>query len=261
LSITELLDRTFSIYRNHWLAFVGIAAIPNALVLAVNLVMISGATVSGSIALALVSSLIMFVIYFVASMMTQGATMIAVSQVQLGQPTSISEAFGGIRARVGELIILSLNVGIRVMFGLILLLVPGVYLALRYSLAMPVSVLEQKGISASIERSGDLTRGHLGRILLIYVLLLALFYAGTMAWQLPLALVAGVSSVRGVTSPFWVQCVSVLGGFVISSCIGPLLTIALALVYYDERVRKEGFDLEHMLEQLNTAQITPPPVA
>jgi hypothetical protein len=93
---------------------------------------------------------------------------------------------------------------------------------------------------------------------LIYALLLALLYAGTMAWQIPLALAAGVSAVRGGTAPFWVQGVSLLGSFVISSLIGPLLTIALALVYYDERVRKEGFDLEHMLEQLGPARITPP---
>jgi hypothetical protein len=32
--------------------------------------------------------------------------------------------------------------------------------------------------------------------------------------------------------------------------VTPLLTIALTLLYYDERVRKEGFDLELMMSNL-----------
>ena len=34
-------------------------------------------------------------------------------------------------------------------------------------------------------------------------------------------------------------------------------TIALALVYYDERVRKEAFDLTHMMQQLEQAGASP----
>jgi hypothetical protein len=36
------------------------------------------------------------------------------------------------------------------------------------------------------------------------------------------------------------------------------MTVALTLVYYDERVRKEAFDLEHMMRQLDTVvHLTP----
>ncbi len=34
---------------------------------------------------------------------------------------------------------------------------------------------------------------------------------------------------------------------------GPLLVIALALLYYDTRVRKEGFDLQLMMDSLDEA--------
>src|SRR2546425_4825838 len=41
LSIGELLDRTFSLYRRNFLLFVGIAAIPHLLVLAVKLAQVA----------------------------------------------------------------------------------------------------------------------------------------------------------------------------------------------------------------------------
>jgi hypothetical protein len=34
------------------------------------------------------------------------------------------------------------------------------------------------------------------------------------------------------------------------------MTIALSLVYYDERVRKEAFDLEHMMQQMDRTAAT-----
>jgi len=43
---------------------------------------------------------------------------------------------------------------------------------------------------------------------------------------------------------------SALGNFASTSLVGPLLTIALTLIYYDERVRKEGFDLQLMMSTL-----------
>jgi hypothetical protein len=41
-----------------------------------------------------------------------------------------------------------------------------------------------------------------------------------------------------------------VAGFVVGVLTGPLATIGLALVYYDERVRKEAFDLQLMMSSL-----------
>jgi hypothetical protein len=43
-----------------------------------------------------------------------------------------------------------------------------------------------------------------------------------------------------------------LAGFIVGSITGPLATIGLSLLYYDERVRKEAFDLQLMLSSLDT---------
>jgi len=47
------------------------------------------------------------------------------------------------------------------------------------------------------------------------------------------------------------------------SIVGPLLTIAMTLFYYDQRVRREGFDLELMMAALQPGATLPdtPPAA
>jgi hypothetical protein len=40
------------------------------------------------------------------------------------------------------------------------------------------------------------------------------------------------------------------GGFIAGTLAAPIATIALALVYYDQRVRKEAFDLQLMMEAI-----------
>jgi hypothetical protein len=59
---------------------------------------------------------------------------------------------------------------------------------------------------------------------------------------------------RGLARPIRISnlalAISATGNFFSSSLVGPLLTIALTLVYYDERVRKEGFDLQLMMSIL-----------
>jgi hypothetical protein len=54
-----------------------------------------------------------------------------------------------------------------------------------------------------------------------------------------------------------------LAGFIVGVLTGPLATIGIALVYYDERVRKEAFDLQLMMSSLDTPSPdfpTPAPV-
>ncbi|HEX3587854.1 MAG TPA: hypothetical protein VH024_17775, partial [Candidatus Angelobacter sp.] len=51
-----------------------------------------------------------------------------------------------------------------------------------------------------------------------------------------------------------------LGGFIAGVVAGPIATTAIALIYYDQRVRKEAFDLQHMMEAMGQ-QAQPPPQA
>jgi len=178
-----------------------------------------------------------------------------VSQLLLDRDIHIAEAFASIRSRIGELIVLSLNVGVRVALGALLLIVPGILLMLRYALAVPVAVLEERGINDSLSRSGALTQGHRGRIFVIYILLFVLLLIGGTLWPVLVGLAAAASSglKAGQPPPAWMPVVLQFGSFVTQSLLGPIMGIAITLVYYDERVRKEAFDLEHMMRQIDAA--------
>jgi hypothetical protein len=55
--------------------------------------------------------------------------------------------------------------------------------------------------------------------------------------------------------------VKYLGDFVASTLAYPIATIAVSLIYYDQRVRKEAFDLQFMMEAMGQAAPPPPPAA
>jgi hypothetical protein len=251
LSVSELLDRTFTFYRNHFVLFLGIAALPNLLPLVLSLALIVARPSSLNFVFLIVSTILTGFMYFVMAALSQGATIIAVSRIQLDQPASIGESFSAIRHRLGGLVLLSLNVGIRVGLGCLLLLVPGIILGLMYALAVPVFVLEERGGSASLSRSSQLTKGHRGRIFLIYFLLIVLAVIISLVWQAPMTTAWVLGGIRSPESVVWYQVASQFAGLLTRSLVGPVMTIALALMYYDERVRKEAFDLEHMMRQID----------
>src|SRR5207247_9362817 len=105
--------------------------------------------------------------------------------------------------------------------------------------------------------------GDRGRIFVIYILLVTLLIAGSVIWQVPTMLITRVISGARTPQqmPMWAQAVTAFGSFVTQSILGPITTIAITLVYYDERVRKEGFDLEHMMQALDGAGLPSSSVA
>jgi hypothetical protein len=49
-----------------------------------------------------------------------------------------------------------------------------------------------------------------------------------------------------------------VASFAAGTLAGPIVTIAIALLYYDERVRKEAFDLQLMMEGMGQANTSAP---
>jgi hypothetical protein len=143
--------------------------------------------------------------------------------------------------------------GLVIVFGLILLVVPGIILGLMWALTVPVAAIENTGLLDSLNRSAELTKGGRGRVFVIYLLFALLFYAVIMAWMLPVMMVIGLAarSHQAVGIPLWTQIAFPVGSFFSQCLAGPLMTIGLSLLYYDQRVRKEAFDLQHMMATLD----------
>jgi hypothetical protein len=250
LSTSELLDRTFHLYRNHFLLFVGITAIPQLVVLLLHLAG-AGMAVSGQ-AVGLGATLIFIgLASFVAIEISHAATVMAVSDLHLDRPTSIGSAYNAAKGSMLRVIGITLAVGIAAGIGFIFLIIPGIYLLLMWSLAIPATVLEGGGLGPSTNRSQALTKGSRGRIFVIYLLLAILALVVSYIIELPLLMVAGIGA-RGNPSGTlaMMQVMQGVGTFLSTSLVGPLATIALTLIYYDQRVRKEGFDLHLMMATL-----------
>ena len=124
-------------------------------------------------------------------------------------------------------------------------LVYGLIAYIRNSLAIPAAVIEDLPVRRAIRRSKQLIAGHKGRIFLLLLLLFALYFVAG-ALQMPFALLLLRSrSAEHIIEQF----ISLFVAFLCSSLIGPVASIALCLFYFDERVRKEAFDIEFLMDK------------
>jgi hypothetical protein len=258
LSLGELLDRSFFLYRKNFFLFAGIVALPNLVLLAFQLTGVglqSYKVMTGPL-LTIPWLLAVWAVSLGVTASSQGATVIAVSQLHLGHSTSIAESFAGIKGRIFYLALIMIGYWIGIGIGLVLLIIPGIILALMWALTIPVAVIEDKGLGDSVSRSAELTKGHRGRVFVIGLLFIVLWYATYMVWEIPILAAIGFMA-RGhrLTSiPMWTQIAFPVGSFLSQCMVGPLMTIGFSLLYYDERVRKEAFDLQHMMSSLDNAQ-------
>lgn len=169
------------------------------------------------------------------------------------------------------LITQSTGIGARVALGFVIFLVAVaaigviIWLSLSYAMGMAACVVEKKTAWESLTRSSNLSKGTRGRILVLYLLIMVLSMAVSMLGYIFAMIAGAVGAVVGTGSTS-MAVAGVVGGilYVIVSLGGqvalqPLPWIALVLFYYDQRVRKEGFDIELMMEQAGMTQSPPAP--
>lgn len=291
LSIGELFDRAFVLYRRHFWLFVGITAVPGVFALVLTLIntglqnpALQGmdpesaefeAAVLGMLGV-IAGMMVVLVIYFVVYMVALGATTFAVSEVYLGRTASIAQVYGRMRGRIGALLWLLCLVGFR-LFGLWILamVVLGmgtaihpvvgavvglgavvaaglvtVFMMLRWGVSVPALVLEGLTARQAIVRSIELTRGRRGRVFLLALCATMVTYGALALFQAPfvgLAMYVGVETWTGLA----LNATGGVLGTIATTITSPFLIIGLALIYYDARIREEGFDLEVMLAALD----------
>ncbi|MGB2623092.1 MAG: hypothetical protein WA857_05795 [Candidatus Acidiferrum sp.] len=277
LSLGEILDRTFSLYRKNFLLFVGITAIPQVLVLAMNMAQTSVmrfptarrpvpveqfqvSSVGGLAAFGLAWVLIGLIVYMVAYLFAQGGTVFAVSELYLGHKITIGAALGRMRGQLLSLFGVILLNGLAIMGATLLLIIPGVYVACRLIACVPAALLEDLGPRSSLERSFSLTKDFAGRAFVIFFLYFVLAYAATMLFSFPFLVGVGLSVRNPEAMRMWVE-LSHVGQFIAGVLVGPFLTIATAVFYYDLRVRKEAFDLQLMMNPTGPISTGTPGVA
>jgi len=172
-------------------------------------------------------------------------------------------AFFGIQqmgARAGASAQPEVNPQAAIIMGLVsivflLLLIPvGVYtilMSIRYSLAIPASVVENMKARVAIRRSIELAKGSWGRIFLLMLLVFIIKMVLVGVTQF-FVFVAAFKHPGQMLGP-GLQTLSQVMGFFTNSFLGPIWGAGITLFYYDQRVRKEGFDIEWMMQAAGLA--------
>ncbi len=270
LSLGELLDRTFFLYRRNFLLFAGIAAIPYALFFVINLaaaLMPTFARLSPStgmaprqLAVAAVSggliALVAGIAGAIAFLFSVGATVFAVSEIYAGRRTTIRESLRRVRGHAGTIFGVLVLSGLVVVAGFIALIFPGIYLMCRICVATPAALLEDLGPADSIRRSFALTRNFAGRAFMIYLLYFAMAWGVIAVFQFPFMIMVAVTAKQAQLQVLWRVLLQV-GNFLGSVLVAPVSTIGFSLFYYDLRVRKEAFDLQMMMQAIGGAPVPP----
>ena len=258
---TEIVDGTFRLYREHFVSFLTLSTLVYLPIIALMIPLVgvmNGTTEDPATmgltfgALALVSILWYPVMW--------GALMLSASEHYLGRQIETGEAvrraFGKFGALLGSWVVKWLIVTI----GFFLLIVPGFYFIARY-FAIPATVLfEDRGVGDSLGRSSQLSIGLKGRILGTLVLSWMILFGIVFAISMVTGIIMGVVMVRSGgdamtgTSALLVQLPGIF-----SYILGlPIIVIAETLLYYDARIRQEGFDIELMTSRLGSTPTEAP---
>ncbi|HEY4838264.1 MAG TPA: hypothetical protein VIH72_06645 [Candidatus Acidoferrales bacterium] len=267
LTLSEILDRMFSIYRKNFLMLVGIAGLPYAaatvaigfVVGLAALVTFGGAPDAERIGVGAVGGIFLIVIivvvfiFIVAIILASLGTYAAVWDIQVGRTTGIKRAYRVAWGHVGAAILAGILAGLAMMAGFVLLIIPGIIVYLALSLIYPVIIAEDSGGAESLGRSWELTKGYRWKIFVAGLVTIAVSTAISFGIRIPILVIGSMSMADG-NMPVWFVIINALASVIGSVIPAPLLAIASCLIYYDARVRKEGFDLQRMLDQL------PPPV-
>ena len=144
----------------------------------------------------------------------------------------------------GAVIVLLVVLG---MLGILVLLVG------RLAIATPALVLEDLSAGQAIARSASLSKGHRTRVILIYLLMTVIAYVAALVFQGPFFTIGFILRENG-QPPLWTQLLGTISGGIGGVLTGPLSRIALTLLYYDVRVRKEAFDLHLLMGNLEPAR-------
>lgn len=232
-----------------------------------------------------------YFLYAIIYPIVTGAFTYAISQRYLGESTTTLQSYRFVMQRffvvvftlllatiiifipyLGACVIIGITAGvfgamrggesaaIVAIFG-VLLVIPAllatVAIAIRLIFVPTVTMVEGRKYSDALKRSWQLTSGHFWRVLGIVLLLWILVAMVSAALTSPLQIAMSMTSKPGVMSPFAIPAAAL--NSLVSSAVMPIMFIVTVLLYFDVRIRKEGFDLQMLARDMAIASGQPVP--
>ncbi len=274
LGVGETLDTAIKLYRNNAVALwtiVAIIIVPLEIIEVIvrrlalpSDVFVSGGTLytfttngssgtSGTVALLLVALL-----GLLGQLVSTGAAFKLILDSYLGRTPDWRQSFAFARHRLGSLVWLAILSTVLIAIGFVLIIIPGIWLIVASSVAVPALMLEGVTGFKALKRSMSLvdTRwwATFGRLLVAFLLYGVLTFV---IQELVRALTKGLD-VTNVT--LWVAIDGVLRAAVII-LMTPFIVAVLTTIYIDLRVRKEALDIELLASRFGEPGSTVPPQA
>ena len=263
-SVTEIVDAAFQLYRRDALEYVLVTAIAYAPWVVAQLILMRGFLASGARSLSApgTMSLVLAVIGIFAYALMSAVLSRFSSDVYLDRPTGLGAVVRAVLPLVPRLIGATVLFGLVLMlgfipvivggaitnlplifFGMLLSLVWAFYALARFFAVFQTIVLEDRGAIAAFSRSSVLSQNRKMHILLTLFLVLVIFIMLSFAVSLVAQLFGTIAG-------------SVVLQALYTIVAYPLIGITQMILYYDTRIRAEGFDIEVMTGALGAPTTT-----
>ena len=241
----RVITRTFEVLGRNFVAFALLAlllgGLPNLLVGLVqmrfvdNQAMFQPEMIGGTIVGALVMLAAAFVLQ--ASIVHATVTDLNGRRVVLGDSLKV-----GLRDCL-PLFGLAILMGLGIMLGALLLIIPGLILTVVWSVAVPAKVVEKLGVLQAMQRSRDLTRGHRWPIFGLFVLYaianwilsVLIVFASVPFTPLAPASAGAITAIGSATS-----IVHIVASAIVATISTLISTTGGAALYFELRGSREG---------------------
>ena len=227
--LTDLIAETVRLYRVYFWLFFPIALVPQI----PSLIGLTTLSPAQEVALAFV--------VFVLTVIAQGAVVHSVAEIYAGHPVSVQASYRraiGLSAPLvaGQFLLLAASVGLVV----IIVGIPvAFFILVLFGFFPQATIVERRAFGPAFGRSARLVQGSWWRIFGIGVVYVLVYAA-------PVVVLAVLTSTLFLDS----STATTLGLVLVGALGMPWILIGTTLLYFDLRVRKEGFTLETLAEEI-----------
>lgn len=162
-------------------------------------------------------------------------------QVMRGRAIAIWDVVRQVLSRVWAIVAVAFLLGIALLLGLMLFILPAIVMAVRWVVALPACIVEGLGPFDSFRRSAELTEGHRWKIFGLLVVALLLFIGARLLVGIPSDWIVNLMP-EGLARTVVDNIISSVAVAIYTA----YFNIALVMVYRDLRIAKDGVDTEQI---------------
>jgi hypothetical protein len=248
--IGEILSTALQLYRRYWRTLMAIAAV---VVVPLTLVQYGighwvrshGQQMDGQVAVStsfwavasasLLAALVGLLVYQVLT----GAITRNIAAEVAGQDLGVEQSYRFGFARLGPILVVSILVGLATVLGLIVFIIPGIYIGVRLAVSIQALVVEDKRGTEAMRRSWDLVGGHWWHA--AFTILIAGLITAVVNAVITAPFSAGAWLLQGIAAA------------VATTVTLPYGALVGVLLYLDLRARRERLDLDTLKADLQAS--------